>query len=739
MSTIKSLYASALALSLLGPVSGAEPVESNRETAVDEITVSATKIATPLLEVAATVTVITDQASERRIDRDIKDLVRYEPNVSVRNNVARFGLSDFNVRGIQGNRVLVELDNVRIPDAFSIGSFSNAGRDGIDVDLLKRVEIVRGSASSLYGSDAIGGVVSLTTKDPGDLLRDGRNTYLGMRGTYGESHDQYGGAASFAARVGRFSGLLVYSHQESGDYQNQGDDASLNGARTRPNPQEGYGDAVLVKGVFASSDTRLWRLTLENSRHDLFTDVLSSRAVSPSLETTRLVGDDEDQRRRISLEHEFSELGSAWLDGGVLRLYGQRTETRQYTTEDRVVRAGTNSSLRVRDRVFAFDQDLAGGEITLHKTWDLPRGSHRLTFGVEYLDSHTEQLRGGVERNLTAGTETSQVGPDLYPVRDFPVSGTRSSSVYLQDEFRFGRWIVTPGARFDHYELDPRADAIFAADNPGVTPTRAEDDNISPKLGIVFRPRDFLSLFASYNFGFRAPPYADVNVGFTNLAGGYTTLPNAALEPETSDNFEVGIKYSRDSLRLDFSAFYNTYDDFIQSFASLGLNPVTGLLEFQSQNLDAVRIRGAEARAEIPFLVGKGELLWQSAIGYSRGENRVTGQPLDTIDPLRLVTGIDYGPSAGSWNFGLSLTWVEGKTRVDPAANAFLPDSYITADLYGELKLGDRLRLNAGVYNVTDEKYWEWADVRGRPADDVAIDRYTRPGRTVSASLKLEF
>jgi hemoglobin/transferrin/lactoferrin receptor protein len=60
-------------------------------------------------------------------------------------------------------------------------------------------------------------------------------------------------------------------------------------------------------------------------------------------------------------------------------------------------------------------------------------------------------------------------------------------------------------------------------------------------------------------------------------------------------------------------------------------------------------------------------------------------------------------------------------------------------DLYGEYRFGEHLRLNAGIYNLTDEKYWEWTDVRGRPVGDVAIDRFTRPGRSVSASLKVEF
>ena len=705
------------------------------ENPLDEVTVSATKIATPLLEVPATVTVMTSADSEYRLDNDIKDLVRYEPNVSVRNNVARFGLSDFNVRGITGNRVLIEIDNVRIPDTFAIGSFSNSARDGIDLDLLKRVEIVRGSASSLYGSDAIGGVVALTTKDPADLLGE-RNYYFGARGTYGESHDASSGSASFAARFGRFSTLAVYTHQENGDYENQGTNAALDGTRTAPNPQEGYGDSVLLKGVLDAGDTQLFRLTFESSRHDQFTDVITSRATSPALDTTALTGDDEDERRRVSLEHEFRDLGFSWLDGGVWRIYDQRAQTRQYTTEDRIVRAGPVTTLRRRDRVFEFDQDLTGGELTLHRTWETGGGSHRVTFGLEYLDTHTMQLRGGTETNLTAGAATSQVGPDLYPVRDFPVSDSRSSGLYLQDEVRFGRWIVTPGVRFDRYELTPRPDAIFTADNPGVVPTAIEDDNVSPKLGLVFRAADEWSLFASYNYGFRAPPYGDVNVGFTNLAGGYTTLPNPQLKPESSDNFEAGFKYSDNGLRLDISTFYNTYDDFIQSFATLGLNPATGLLEFQSQNLDSVRIYGVELKSAVPFEVG---LTWQSAIGWARGTNRVTDRPLDTIDPLRIVTGLNYQPADARWQTGLSVTWVDSKSQIDPAATQFLPGSYTVVDLFGEVHLGEHLRLNAGVYNLADEKYWEWADVRGRPAADLAIDRYTRPGRTISASLKVEF
>ncbi len=715
---------------------------ANPDPALDEVTVSATKIATPLLEVPASVAVVTSEDIERRIDRDIKDLVRYEPNVSIRNRPDRFALSDFNIRGIQGNRVLIEIDNVRIPDAFSIGSFSNASRDAVDVDLLKRLEIVRGSASALYGSDAIGGVVAFTTRDPADLIRAGESSYFSVRGSYSDAQEGYTGTGTAAASFGRFSALATYSHDDNGNYANQGSNDVTGAARTTPNPQDGYGDSVLLKGVFDVNDSQRLRLTLESVRRDLATDLLSAQSTTPALDVTSQTGDDEFSRQRISFEHEFQDLDYSWLDSGSWRIYDQKSETRQYTTEYRTVRNTTGTSNRVRNRRFDFDQDMLGAEVTLHKTWQWGGSSHGVIFGVEYLDIDTAQMRDGYEQNLTTGTVTNVISPDTFPVRDFPLSDTRTTSLYLQDEIRAGRWIVTPAARFDDYRLTPHPDDIFNADNPGIVPTAIDDQHVSPKLGVVFLATDTLSLFVSYNSGFRFPPYGDVNVGFTNLAFGYTAIPNPDLKPESSDNFEAGLKFSSNGMRFDLSVFDNRYDDFIQSFATVGIDPETGLLVFQSQNLGDVRIHGAEARFVLPFGIVNdrlGGLTWQTAIGYSRGEDRATDQPLDTIDPTRVVTGLDYQPAGAQWKTALTVTWVDEKDHIDPAANLYLPAGYTTVDLYGEMRFGTHLRLNAGVYNLTDEKYWDWADVRGRPANDLAIDRYSRPGRSFSASMKLEF
>ncbi|MGE4410844.1 MAG: TonB-dependent receptor plug domain-containing protein, partial [Sphingobium sp.] len=150
---------------------------------MSRITVSATRAPMLLLDAPATVTVITDRDIADQMATDIKDLVRFEPGVSVRRAPARFGAAlgatgragneDFNIRGIGGNRVLIQVDGIRTPQGFSFGA-QDAGRGGYaDIGLVKSVEILRGPASALYGSDGLAGAISFTTSDPEDLIRKG--------------------------------------------------------------------------------------------------------------------------------------------------------------------------------------------------------------------------------------------------------------------------------------------------------------------------------------------------------------------------------------------------------------------------------------------------------------------------------------------------------------------------------------------------------------------------------------
>src|SRR3546814_2361157 len=105
--------------------------------------------------------------------------------------------------------------------------------------------------------------------------------------------------------------------------------------------------------------------------------------------------------------------------------------------------------------------------------------------------------------------------PDVFPVRDFPVSRTTSAALYLQDEISFagGAFRLVPAVRVDRYELRPEVDPIFAGDNPGVAVADLDETSVSPKLGAVWHFAPDWSLFGGYARGFRSPPYGDVNLG----------------------------------------------------------------------------------------------------------------------------------------------------------------------------------------------------------------------------------
>lgn len=125
----------------------------------------------PIQHVAATVTVIDRQDAARTLSDDVRELVRYEPGIAVRNDPVRFGLDSFAIRGIGGDRVAVEIDGVSVAETFAVGALADSGRVFTDLDFVQRVEILRGPASALYGSDAIGGVVRFQTVDPRDVRR----------------------------------------------------------------------------------------------------------------------------------------------------------------------------------------------------------------------------------------------------------------------------------------------------------------------------------------------------------------------------------------------------------------------------------------------------------------------------------------------------------------------------------------------------------------------------------------
>jgi hemoglobin/transferrin/lactoferrin receptor protein len=709
---------------------------------LDEITVTATRVPTPIDSVAGSVSVISSESAEHQLAQDIKDLVRYEPGVSVRDQGSRFGLAGFTVRGLDGDRVAIEIDGVAIPDAFSIGSFSNASRDFVDIDLLKRTEIIRGPVSSIYGSDALGGVVSFITKDPADYLREtGGDLYASIKGQYAEGDDSYAGTAVLAGAGESLGGSIAYVRREGHETERQGDNDVSGPARTVADPSDYVNDSAIAKLTLGSGPLAGLKLTLDGTRSERQTDVLS--AINTI--TTGLKGDDDAERARAAIEWRRAD-GLGPFDFLDTWLYWQDSTTRQRTQENRVSVIGGVSTPLLRDRRFEFDQEALGVELVLHQQLDWGTVAHELTWGVDVVRTDTRQMRDGVQTNLLTGASTHVIPPDSFPVRDFPATQTLEAGAYVQDQIQLGPVSLIPGVRIDYLDLDPEPDAIFTEDNPGIATTGLTERSVSPKLGLVWPFAQGYSAFVQYAHGFRAPPYDDVNIGFTNLAFGYTAISNPNLKPETSDGLEIGLRASSDNVRFTLAAYYNRYDDFIESLVNTGIDPATGLIVFQSQNVAEATIYGIEAGARADLAAALPGLALRGSVSYSRGENDTDDVPLDSIDPLRAVLGLGYDSPSDRWGVELVGTATEKKTRtndlplgVSGSQPQFEPPASYVFDLLSYLKIGKTTDVRLAVYNLLDREYWDWQDVRGQAASNVALERYTRPGRSVNASILLRW
>jgi hemoglobin/transferrin/lactoferrin receptor protein len=726
----------------LGWAGAAYADDTDNGTGNETIVVTATRTAQNADQVPATISVITDQDIENELAESIKDIVRFEPGVSVRQSPSRFGAalastgrdgdSGFNIRGLEDNRVLMTVDGIRIPDGFSFGPAAFGRGDYVDLDLLRSIEILRGPASALYGSDGLAGAVSYITKDPSDFLQGDEQFAGRARVTYAGADDSWSENLIAAGRAGDWSGYLSYTRRDGHELENQGDDYSLNANRTAPNPQDTHSNAVLARVVYAPSDNQRFRLTYDWGNRQIDTEAYSGRSVPPLTATSvlDLTGRDKSDRQRVSFDHHF-ELDGGPITRGWWSLYWQESTSSELSLEDRNTAAD-------RMRYTTFDNTVWGGALQLESAFNTGWFQHHLVYGADYSLTHQEGLRDGT---------VPSVG-DFFPQRAFPNTDYALAGAFIQDEISTdnGRLQLFPAVRYDYYDLSPKPDALFVAPTAGQS-----NSHVSPKFGLVAWPIDNFGAFFNYAQGFKAPEPSEVNNFFDNPIFGYTSIPNPDLKPETSDSFEAGVRWRNIDLagaswRGSLSAFTADYKDFISQEVVGGSGAPGDPLIFQYINLNEVEISGVEAAASASWRNGFG---LRFAFSTARGEDRTGGGhvPLQTIDPWKLVAGIAYDDPNGRFGGQLIATHSARKANRDIAENRdadttndlFAPPSFTIVDLTAYWNITDAASLRIGAFNLTDEKYWWWGDVRGNAAGDPTVDAYTQPGRNFSVSIAYRF
>ncbi|WP_198314504.1 TonB-dependent hemoglobin/transferrin/lactoferrin family receptor [Chitinibacter sp. GC72] len=682
------------------------------------IVVTATRSEAELGSLPPSVSAIRREQMDEQFVSDYTDLGKGEPDISISRH-PRYGLSSVNIRGLESNRVLMMVDGIRLADTFSFGPYQNNGRDTVDFGALQAIEIVRGPASSLYGSDALGGVVGLRTLEPLDFLQ-GRGRFASQIALDYDSSDQSTGArATVAGAAGQSTfWLLQAGGREGRELDNKGENDSRSNLRTRANPQDSSSRSALAKVRTLLDGGHTLGLTADYFRRDLDAELYTDLG-DPMLPTVRASrSEDQTRRWRISGEYDYAaEQPGGVLDSASVRVYTQQQDSQQATYQ-------TRTNAPNWSRISEYSQDQLGLSTQLGKQWQSGSVGHHLLAGFEISRSELTQFRSGTPLNATLN------------VRDLPLTTTTQWGVFVQDELALGQsgFTLTPGLRYDSYDLQPENDAAFI--KQGGKSVSLSDGKLSPKLAARWQVADKLSFFAQYSQGFRAPNPMELNGSYVSPMG-YAAVANPALKPETSRGFEVGTRLGDEQLGASLTVYDNHYRNFIEQVTiacpgSAQCLPGMSLV-YQSQNQSRVEIYGLEARAQWAFAPG-----WRSwaNLAWARGSNSDSGAALDSVAPLKAQLGLTFTRS--NWGSSLMLTAAGSHDKVSQATY-FKTPGYGVLDLTSWWEPVKDLRLNAGIFNLGDKKYWLSSDVVGVPASSKIIDRYSQPGINARLSVNWKY
>jgi len=605
------------------------------------------------------------------------------------------------LRGLSGQRVLVLVDGSPMNSARGNGPHPSL----VDPSQVQRIEVVRGPSSVAYGSDALGGVINIITRDGlrADSQRIGGQVTLG--GSTAEK--QRNVAVEISPRFGKLSTFLSVGARRADDFSTPD--------REVPNSAfEDYNGLFNLRYDFTGNTALKAGYQLYRG-NDIGIPGLSFEFPGASQDFSFNYYDRD--YAHLTLEHTYP---GSWLEKTWIKSYWQRESRNFYSDQDFASylfaafgvppssASGVSSAVTHRDRLFDLNTYGFQAQFTTQKT-DL----HLFSAGVDAVRDVTDG--DNVTRRTYLDASGNAVDGSIDVSASIPDGRFDNYGSYFQSEwYVHPRWTLSAGGRYTHYRY--RTD--FGVNLPGVgsslplffEPKSLDDDALSGSAGAVFEAAKDVHLTANVATGYRQPNAQDLF--FSGPASVGFVFGNDDLKAERSVSYDLGLRWGPGNLAFSGNVFYSTFDDLIDAIA---VAPGA----YQYVNISKARIWGGEAEAEWQFhpsLSARGAV--SGAIGdiTSREANLALfaadtdAAPLPNVPPFK-------GTLALRWRDASRRFWVEPSTRFSWRTNRLpLPTpgvpqltefkkEWIVADLFAGAQLPSGQRLVLGIRNITDTPY----------------------------------
>lgn len=625
------------------------------------VAVTATRVEKDLLEVPVSTSYIGQKEIKRSAAESVAELLRDVPGVEVFDNGAG-GAKRVSIRGESGQRVLILVDGQKIADQKSM--------DGspilVNLSEIESVEVIKGPASVLYGSEAIGGVVKITTKKAGD-----RPVRLSMGGGFDSSTRGIDGNIALHGKVDGFSYRL------SGALSDQGERDSPEGKLA--NSAYRYEDTRFKLGY----DKGPWSLGAGYQSYDSTVHVhVADSSISSPITAMFL------DLPTWSLEkyNAFAE----YKGGGALvkvrgDAYWQRTLKDFQNNISMSMMTGHKRQLNVTTNN---DQQTVGGSLQGDFA---PAQDHYLIAGLDWTGD-------GLEAKERRYQTDNRIKPYLSDSTYRYEGDLRTMALFAQDEWQFHpKLALTAGLR--HTWVDSE---LSRSTNPSISTRDMSDSHLVGSLGLVYRPTKELSLRALAGQGYRAPSLQQLYIG-TVHGSSSATYPNPDLKPETSDSVEVGLRRVGKDWLVDLGLFASQAEDYITTM------PYGGGQRYA--NVDGAETYGLELHAEYtlaacaltPYVTGT---VSRRQFKYEGGSTWDTGLP-----PLWGRLGLRHeraiNPGVQWWGDLFARAATSTDQLDTDSGETVTYDSWVTANLASGVSFGPRgdYKVSMELGNLLDASY----------------------------------
>ena len=654
------------------------------EDEIDEVLVTATRRTVSAAEISSALSLISDDAV--RTQKLVTDAL--DANVGVFLQQTTPGQGAAIIRGLKGSSVLHLVDGVRLNNAI----FRSAPTQYfalVPSSAVERIEVLRGTPASLYGSDAVGGVVQLVTRVP---KFDSTDTQV--RGEVFAAFDSAELGKMVRATLDAGTATLVTSL--SAEYLETGDRKTGSGDRIGPSAYEAKAARWLLAGN--PDEQRSWLFDmhyLEQPETPRVDELVPGFGQTEPSSSEFLFAPNRRTFVHGQYGHRDGLFGLDWK----LDLAWQRVD------DDRVTRDFGTTVRRIEaNRSDLYGLVVSGSRVIDNGSW--------VVGGEAYLDEVSSRR---TEESLIDGQVAVLTPrfPDGSQIERYAVFGNGEYAVAQ-------RHILSGGLRVSHEHVSLPQTPVSAAASVGVT-------DASGDVGWIFDVTDVWQVVANAGFGFRAPNVFDLGT-LGSRPGNRFNVPNTSLDSERVMQIDLGVRRRTAGTQLELMVYALNYDDRITSAFTGDVTP-DGRDVVQSVNAADSTIRGVEAGADFELT---NDISASAVVNYTWGEQRIVGsltEPADRIPPWSGRLNIAYDPGAsfrvdGWLRFAGEQSRLSARdvrdVRIDPAGTS----GWGIIGVRASWNYRDNWQVALGVDNILDKQY----RVHGSGLD--------APGRNVSLSVR---